>query len=54
MVVVEDFFCLNAEVTYFVVDIIMSVVVAVGMMSLWGNQEKICPIRTELVAGTQI
>ena len=34
MVVVEDFFCLNAEVTYFVVDIIMSVVVAVGMMSL--------------------
>ena len=46
--------CLNAAVKSFAVAIIMSVAVAVGMMRLWGNQEKIYPIRTELVAGIQI
>ena len=46
--------CLNASVKSFAVAIIMSVAVAVGMMRLWGNQEKIYPIRTELVAGIQI
>ena len=50
------FICLNAAVKYFVVAIIISVAVAVavGMMSLWGNRETLCPMRTELVAGIQI
>ena len=46
--------CLNAAVKSFAVAIIMSVAVAVGMMSFWGNQETIFPMRTELVAGIQI
>ena len=46
--------CLNAAVKSFVVAIIMSVAVAVGMMSLWGNQETLCQMRTELVAGIKI
>ena len=46
--------CLNAAVKYCVVAIIMPVEVAVGMMSLWVNKEKYCPMRTELVAGIQI
>ena len=46
--------CLNATVKSFDVTIIMSVAVSVGMMSLWGNQETLCPMRTELVAGIQI
>ena len=37
--------CLNYAVKYFAVAIIMSVVVAVGMMSLWGNQETLFPMR---------
>ena len=48
------FVCLNAAVKYFAVAVIMSVAVAVGMMSLWGNQETLFPMRTELVAGIQI
>ena len=35
---------LNAAVKSFAVAIIMSVVVAVGMMILWGNQETFCPM----------
>ena len=46
--------CLNAAVKYFSVAIIMSVAVAVGMMSLWGNQETPCPMQNELVVGIQI
>ena len=37
---------LNAAVKYFAVAIIMSVAVAVGMMSLWVNQETLCPMCT--------
>ena len=39
-----DFF--NAAVKYFAISITMSLAVAVGMMSLWGNQETVCPMRT--------
>ena len=46
--------CLNAAVKYFAVAIIMSVAVEVGMIILWGNQETLCPMRTELVEGIQI
>ena len=46
--------CLNAAVKYFAVAIIMSVAVAVGMMILWGNQETLCTMRTELGEGIQI
>ena len=46
--------CLNAAVKYLAVAITTSVVVTVDMMRLWGNQEKLCPMRTELVAGIQI
>ena len=46
--------CLNSAVKYFAVAIIMSVAVAVGMMSLWVNQETLFPMWTELVAGIQI
>ena len=46
--------CLNAAVKYFAVAIIVSVAVAVGMMSLWGNQEILCPMQNELVACIQI
>ena len=46
--------CLNAAVKYLAVDIIMLVAVAVGMMSFLGNQETVCPMWTELVAGIQI
>ena len=45
---------INAAVKYFAVAIIMSVAVTVGIMSLWGNQETLFPMRTELVAGIQI
>ena len=48
------FICINAAVKYFRVAIIMSKAVGVGVVSLWGNQETLCPIRTELVAGIQI
>ena len=30
---------------------IMSMSVTVGMMSLWINQETVCPMQTELVVG---
>ena len=43
--------CFNSAFKYLVVAIIMLVVVAVGMMILWGNQETVCPIQTELVIG---
>ena len=46
--------CLNAAVKHFAVDIIMSLAVSVGMMSLWGKYETPCPMRTELVAVIQI
>ena len=42
---------LNAAVKSLAVAILMLVAVAVFMMSLWGNQEKCFPIRSELVAG---
>ena len=45
---------INAAVKYFAVAIIMSVVVEVGMMNFWGNQEILCSMRTELVAGIKI
>ena len=45
---------INAAVKYFAVAIIMSVAVAVGMVSLWGNQETFFPMRTELVADISI
>ena len=35
----------NSTVKYLVVAIIMSVAVEVGMMSLWGNKETICPMK---------
>ena len=44
----------NAAVKSLAVAIIMSVEMVVGMMSLWGNQDKVCPIQTELVAGIHI
>ena len=37
----------NSEVKSLEVAIIMPVAVAVGMMSLWGNQEIVCPKITE-------
>ena len=46
--------CLNAAVKSFAVAIIISVAVAVGMMSSWGGKETLCPMQTELVAGIQI
>ena len=46
--------CLNDAVKYFVVAIVMSVAVTVGMISLWGNQETIFTMQTELMAGIQI
>ena len=46
--------CFNAEVEYFVVAIIMSVAVAVGMTSFWGNQDTTCTMITELVEGVLI
>ena len=55
MVAVEDFFiCLNDAVKYFEVAIIMSVAVAVGMISLLKNQDTLCTTRTALVAGIKI
>ena len=45
---------LYAAIKYLVVGTIMSVVVEVGMVSLWGNQNKFCPMQTELVAGIHI
>ena len=41
----------NDAVKYFEVAIIMSVAVAVCMMSLWRNQDIFCPMRTVLMAG---
>ena len=38
--------CFNAAVKYLAGDIIMLVEVAVGIMSLCGNQETFCPMRT--------
>ena len=48
--------CFNVAVKYLAVSIIISVAVAVavGMMSLWGNQDTVFPMQTELVAGIQI
>ena len=46
--------CLNAEVKYFASAIIMLVAVAIGMVSLWSNQETACTIQTKLVVGIQI
>ena len=55
MVAVEYFmFCFNATVKSLMVDIIISVAVAVGMMTFWVNQETVFPMRTELVAEIQI
>ena len=48
------FICFNTEVKSLAVAMIMLVEVAFGMMSLWGNQETVCPMRTELVKGIQI
>ena len=46
--------CVHAAVKSLVVAIIMSVAVAVVMMSLWVNQDTVCPMRTEFFAGIQI
>ena len=46
--------CFNAAVKYLAVAIIMSVAVAVVMMSLWVNQDTVCPMLTEFVSGIQI
>ena len=46
--------CFNVVVQYLAVDIIMLVVVLVGMMSLWENQETFFPMQTELLEGIQI
>ena len=46
--------CINAAVNCFAVIIILSVAVAVGVMSLWEKQETIFPMWTGLVAGIQI
>ena len=47
MVAIENLLgVFNAAVKYLVVDTIMSVVVAVGMVSLWLNQEIVCPMQT--------
>ena len=46
--------CLNYAVKSFAVAMIMSMKVQVGMMSFWGNQEPIFPIRTELLAVIQL
>ena len=55
MVAVEYFmFWFNAAGKSLVVDIIISVAVAVDMMSFWVNQETVFPMRTELVAEIQI
>ena len=44
----------NAAVKYLVVVIIMSVEVEVGMVNLWGKQETVFTIQSELLAGIQI
>ena len=46
--------CFNCVVKYFLVATIMAVSVAVGMVSFWLNQETVCKMWTELVAGIQI
>ena len=46
--------CLNAAVKYLAVAVNMSVAVEFCMMSLWENQETLCPMQTELVTGIQI
>ena len=46
--------CFNAAVKYLVVVIIMSVEVEVGMVNLWGKQETVFTIQSELLAGIQI
>ena len=46
--------CLDAAVKYFGVAIFMSVAVVVDIMDLWVNQETLCPMRNELVAGIHI
>ena len=46
--------CFNIAVKSLVVAIIMEVVVAFGMMSLWGNQDTVCTVQTEIVTGIQI
>ena len=43
--------CFNAAVESLTVAIIMPVVAEVGMMILWGNQVKICPMQIELLVG---
>ena len=45
---------LNAAVKSLEVAIIMLMTLAVGMMIFWVNQETVCPMQTELVAGIQI
>ena len=44
----------NAEVKSLAVAIIMSMAVAVGMKSFWGNQDTTCTMITELVEGILI
>ena len=44
----------NDAVKYLVVVIIMSVEVEVGMVNLWGKQETVFTIQSELLAGIQI
>ena len=46
--------CINAVVKSFAIAVVMSVAVAVGIMSLWGNQETLCPMLIELVVGIQV
>ena len=46
--------CFNSTVKYLVVAMFMFLAVAVGMMSLWGNQETVCPLQNELVSGIKI
>ena len=44
----------NAVLKSLPVDVIMSVAVAVGMMSLWGNQKTFCLMQNELMEYIQI
>ena len=46
--------CFSAAFKYLAVVIIMYVTVEVGMVVLWGNQETVCSMKTELVACIQI
>ena len=46
--------CFNSAVKYLAFAITMSVAVAIVVVSLYGNQERVCSIQTELVEGIQV